>query len=281
VRSGGVLVVTSSSASDEAARRSERIGGRRGQHASGGALIAAALLLASQVAWAQTAEEEAGDISEIERADRGPLKERIRPVSGQLLLRNKRFEVSPLLMLSMKDAFFSKYIIGGLFMYHPTETWAFGARAGYSLISVSGAAQICTQGANALARGCRPPKVSELSGRAPGYIQMLATLDAQWAPVYGKLALFAEQFLHFDAYVVGGPAFVLYQGPDPDKTWTVGGHVGVGMRFFINRWITARFELRDLIYGESLAGQSSKVLRNQLLFEVGASFFFPTIGGES
>ena len=72
-----------------------------------------------------------------------PLRERVQPVSGHLFLKKGRFEFSPSATLSVKDAFFTKYILGGTLTYHPMETLGVSLRAGYSLTTVSGAAQIC------------------------------------------------------------------------------------------------------------------------------------------
>ena len=52
------------------------------------------------------------------------------------------------------------------------------------------------------------------------------------------------------------------------------------MRFFVNRWMTVRTEFRDLIYIEK-AVNPAQTLRNQLLFELGVSFFFPSAHPES
>jgi outer membrane beta-barrel protein len=55
--------------------------------------------------------------------------------------------------------------------------------------------------------------------------------------------------------------------------------VGLGLRFFLNRYMTLRAEMRDLIYVEK--AESDNSLRNQLLFELGFSFFLPTALPES
>jgi outer membrane beta-barrel protein len=56
-------------------------------------------------------------------------------------------------------------------------------------------------------------------------------------------------------------------------------NAGAGMRFFLNRWITVRGELRDLVYSETIVvdamNKDVTSLRNQLVFEVGVSLFFP------
>ncbi len=229
-------------------------------------------------------EQEAGDVSEVDKDRLGPLRERVHPVSGHLFLKKGRFEFSPSATLSLTDAFFSKYIFGGTLTYHPFETLGVSLRAGYSIPTVSGTAQICTftEGTGgSTTRGCRLPTVEELRARsAPGEIRLIGGLDVQWAPIYGKISLLAEQFLHFDLYGVGGATAVQYRGPDQSAQLTMGGNVGVGMRFFVNRWMTVRTEFRDLIYVEK-AVNPSQMLRNQLLFELGVSFFFPTVHPES
>jgi outer membrane beta-barrel protein len=223
----------------------------------------------SGVALAQSsAESEAGDVSEVDKDALGPLRERVRPVSGHVFLKKGRFEVSPGVTFSVKDAFFTKYILGASLTFHPGETFGIGVRAGYGLNTISGAAQICEPN-----QGCRSPSQAEVDRQAPGQIQLLGGLDLQWAPIYGKISIISEAFLHFDLYGIIGPEVIQYvsrTGP----TFTFGGNVGIGTRIFITRWMTLRFELRDLIYQEQTGFADS--LRNQILFDLGFSFFFPT-----
>lgn len=239
-----------------------------------------------------SSESEAGDVSEVDKDALGPLRERIRPVSGHLFLKKGRFEFSPSAAVTIRDAFFRKYILGGTLTYHPLETLGISLRAGYSIPTVSGSAQICnfTEGEGGVTRGCSAPTFEALDGRAPGQISLLGGLDLQWAPIYGKISLLAESFAHFDMYGILGASFVQYRGPPdrdangvalgPNKSLMTGGaNVGVGLRFFLNRYMTLRTEVRDLIYVEKAEPENS--LRNQLLFELGFSFFFPTALPES
>ncbi|MDY7225380.1 outer membrane beta-barrel domain-containing protein [Hyalangium rubrum] len=236
-----------------------------------------------------SSETEAGDVSEVDKDRVGPLRERIRPVSGHLFLKKGRFEFSPSATVTLRDAFFRKYIFGGTVTYHPAETLGISLRAGYSLPTVSGSAQICrfdngTDGD--VQRGCRSPTFEQLDGSAPGQLTLMGGLDVQWAPIYGKISLLAESFAHFDLYGVGGVSMVQYKGPpeNPASSSTsytaVGGNVGIGLRFFLNRHMTLRTEVRDLIYVEK-AVLPATTLRNQLMFELGFSFFFPTALPES
>ena len=101
-------------------------------------------LLAAAPAFAQSkAEDEAGDVSEVDKDSSGPLRERIPPVSGHVFLMDGRFEISPELGISLRDAFFTKYLFGASLTYHFTETLGVSLRGGYTLSIISGAAQIC------------------------------------------------------------------------------------------------------------------------------------------
>lgn len=229
---------------------------------------------------AQQAQEDAGDTSELAR-DIGPLKSRIPPVTGHLFMMRHRFELTPLVGVSLRDAFFTKYLAGAELTYHLTEDLGIGARVSYAKSTISGAAQICTnEGAT---RGCTSPTMGQVDGNAPGQISMLGGINLQWAPIYGKISLLAEKFVHFDIYGVFGVAGVQYVGPgtdSPPKLFTVGANVGAGARLYLNRWMALRGEFRDLIYAEKVSlGPDS--LRNQLVFELGLSFFFPMSFGES
>jgi len=158
-------------------------------------------------ALAQKSEEEAGDVSEADKDSSGPLRDRIPPVSGHLFLMDGRFEISPGIGLSIRDAFFTKVFFGAALTYHFSETIGLSLRGGYNVSLVSGAAQICTPGDGTTAAGCRSPTIEELTTRldstntrvpenvAYGLNTVLASLDLQWSPIYVKLSLSAERVL--------------------------------------------------------------------------------------
>jgi outer membrane beta-barrel protein len=227
------------------------------------------MLMAAPV-FAQTAEEEAGDVSEVEKDARGPLRERVRPVSGELFKLDGRFELSPGVAISVRDAFFNKYVLGGMLAYHFTETLGIALRGGYALSSISGATQICPPGGGACGKPTR--KMLEESS-AYGNIRIMGNLELQWAPIYGKISLSAEAFLPFKFYGIIGPGVVMY-GPEGNLKTSIGGTVGVGFRFVATRFMAIRMEFRDFIYQESDGNERS--IRNQLMFDLGISFFFPT-----
>jgi outer membrane beta-barrel protein len=233
------------------------------------------LALLPLAAFAQKSEEEAGDVSEADKDAAGPLRERVRPVSGHQFLMAGRFEASPGFNLSLRDAFFTKYSPTLALTYHFTEIVALGLRGGYSFSTVSGAAQICSSVPGG--RECRPPTQEELTtNNAFGQMSLNAGLELQLSPIYGKIGLVAEKFLEFNMYLALGPTFLMY---GPQNTPTVGGNIGVGGRFFINKFLCVRLELRDLLYNESFPATGEALakssFRNQLMAEVGLSIFLP------
>jgi outer membrane beta-barrel protein len=242
----------------------------------------AAIALFAAPAFAAS-EDEAGDVSEVDKDSAGPLRERVRPVSGHLFLMDGRFEVSPGIGISLRDSFWQKIGFGAAFTYHLTESFGLSARATYNLTLISGAAQIC----DPVGGGCNAPSEDELStfdGQPAnvsfGRVSLLTSVDLQWAPLYGKLALFSESILNFNMYVLAGPTFLIY-GPPAASNFTVGGNVGVGFRFFFNKWLTLRLELRDVLYFETDgSNRTPGSFRNQLMTEIGFSMFFPTIFNE-
>lgn len=248
------------------------------------------LALVALPALAQKSEDEAGDVSEADKDSSGPLRDRIPPVSGHLFLMDGRFEVSPGIGLSVRDAFFTKVFFGAALTYHFTESIAVSARGGYNLSLISGAAQICTAGTSSTPPSCRSPTLEELTTQlesngtrstanvAYGLNTVLASVDFQWAPIYGKLSLSAERMLSFNMYALLGPSLVMY---GPNSELGVGGNVGLGFRFFLNKFLTIRTELRDNIYyergvGTNADGEPNGSLRNQLMVEFGFSIFLPT-----
>ncbi len=245
-------------------------------------LAAVSVTCLSAPAWAQQskAEEEAGDVSEVDKDSSGPLRDRIPPVSGHVFLMDGRFEVSPELGISLRDAFFTKYLFGASFTYHFTETLGVSLRGGYTLSIISGAAQICEP-----LGACRAPTYDELTknggvsqNKAYGLMTFVSSLDFQWAPIYGKISLIAEKVLHFNMYVLGGPMVLSY---GPNGTITAGGNVGLGFRFVVNKWLAVRLELRDLIYFEQGFPTTNTSVRNQLMVGLGFSMFFPTLFQET
>jgi outer membrane beta-barrel protein len=216
---------------------------------------------------------------------------KIAPISGQLYSKAGRFELTPTFDLSFNDAFTKKYLGGVKLGYHFTEFLSVGASFAMGATAATGSSVVCP--AN---QGCHPAARSQL-WQVPGAIRTLAGAEVAWAPVYGKLNLAAEQVLHFDLALLAGPDFISHDqvlardaaaalalaGGKPSSTSTIGGHVGLGVRIYLNRFLALRFDVKDYVYAvkvpnwiEGAANQPRTDLQNQFFFELGLSFFFPT-----
>jgi outer membrane beta-barrel protein len=216
---------------------------------------------------------------------------KIKPISGQLYSKAGRWEVTPTLDLSFNDAFWNKYMAGLKVGYHFTEFLSVGASYAMGMVSATSSAVVCPPN-----QGCHPASPEQL-WQVPGAIRSMAGVEVAWAPVYGKLNLAAEQVLHFDLALLAGPDLIWHDevlardaaealaaaGGKPSTTSALGGHLGLGVRFYINRFLALRIDVKDYIYSvkipnwiEGTSTQPHSALQNQLFFELGLSFFFPT-----
>ena len=242
-------------------------------------LVVTAMMAAPAFAQSSKAEDEAGDVSEVDKDSSGPLRDRIPPVSGHAFLMDSRFEISPELGISLRDAFFTKYLFGAALTYHFTETFALSLRGGYTASIISGAAQVCAQQG-----ACRAPTFDELTkngstpeNKAYGLMTFMASLDVQWSPIYGKLSLIGERTLHFDAYLSAGPELVREQiardaaSPESGR-WAAGGRVSLGERLFVTDRFMVRAAVSELIYAGRVRGLSE--VERKLSFEGGVAWLF-------
>jgi outer membrane beta-barrel protein len=211
---------------------------------------------------------------------------KIQPISGQLYQKAGRLEISPTFDLSLNDAFYKKTFGGVKVGWHFSEFFALAAIVSTGSASPSGSAVVCP--AN---QGCGPASAEQLY-QVPGKLLWVAGVEGAWAPIYGKLNVLAERVAHFDLALILGVDLVGHEqvlssdqairlGLTPGSASSIGGHVGLGARFFLSDWMAIRLEFRDLIYQVDVpnragSGQGAADLQNQLFTELGLSFFFPT-----
>lgn len=178
----------------------------------------------------------------------------IRVIQRRPFLRRNRLEVSPFLGTNVNDALVNMLVAGASLNWHLTEVMALGVNGSYSLGSETDLFDKVIEDYELF------PQVSKVLWQA--------NLQFQYAPLYGKFALFNTWIIPWDVYSVLGLGYT--------KT-ELAGHptlsAGIGQRYFMNRWFTVNFELRDHIYNENYPGGSELV--NNLLFTAGVSFFLP------
>jgi outer membrane beta-barrel protein len=202
---------------------------------------------------------------------------RIPPISGRLYEKAGKLELTPTANLSLNDAFFNKYLFGAKATWHFSELLSAGASFTTGLARETGSTAVCPGD-----QGCRPAGEGQLA-QVPGEIRSVAGVEVGFSPVYGKLNAFAERVVHFDLSLLAGADWVRYRevlaatdvnaGRSPATDSAFGAHVGLGARVFFGRFMALRVEVKDLLYRVPVLGESK--LQNQLLTELGVSFFLP------
>lgn len=213
------------------------------------------------------AEEERRDL----RGDE--LREHIPAVTGHLFLKENRHELSTIGNVTIADAFRRKYMGTLAYTFHLSEYVGITARGGYTIAAHgAGTLLVCPRPTD-----CSPPDDEELD-TLPGNMNLVAGLQGEFSPIYGKINLVAERVLHFDLYLTGGLGlshYSLEKGGEDASGLSPALLLGVGQRYFINQWIALRLEVMDVMYMQP-TGKRDRSLRHEFLFTLGASFFFPT-----
>lgn len=182
------------------------------------------------------------------------LDDRIRAVSRKVFLKEGRFELSPFGGMTINDAFVRRWLAGGRLTYHIAENFAVDVGGGYNLVDEK----------------LNPIRVAAGEGfvTSAARVQGLADISGTFSPAYGKIALMSEWILHYDLFVTGGAGAVFdASGVHPAL------QLGAGARFYMNRWMVLRVDLRDYIYPQDRSGIA--VNKNLMFLNVGIGFFFP------
>jgi outer membrane beta-barrel protein len=178
--------------------------------------------------------------------------------AGRLLaVQQRKFNLTHELMVGgtfePQDAF-SKGLAPELaYIYHLDDAWSWEVlRGGYL-------AQLATGLRTQLERdfGVSPNALDSL--------QYYASSSMTWAPLYGKLALRNAAIVHTEAFLNFGGAF----GHFTSGGYGAGPEVGVGLRVFVNKVVSVRFDARDALFF-----QHSRT--NVLFLTLGLSF---SLGG--
>ena len=153
------------------------------------------------------------------------------------------------------DAFYKGAVIGASYTYHFSDFWAWEmANLNYSLNIDTGLED------ELLDRyGVRPVDA------AGGRVTLIGTTSLIVKPLFGKFSAFNLSKVFAETYFTagGGPIRLEREGRG---TFYFTGQIGVGIRFWVAKAFSLRFDVRDyLIFNDALP-------TNQLMFMIGASF---------
>ncbi|AWV90008.1 outer membrane beta-barrel domain-containing protein [Bradymonas sediminis] len=229
-------------------------------------LVATATVASADVAFAQSERETARET--------GPV------IRHKVLYRSTRFEMAPLVGMTLNDSYISNMMAGASLSYHLTNNW------GLSLVGAYGVAQFDTElrtNTEAVLEQSAPDRLRRSSY---SYIQWLAGAEVSYVPIVGKFSLFNSVIANYDIHVLGGFSFIgeeaeaAVEGEEVDPQ-LVGLRpapmIGIGARLFLTDGISANLQVRDYLYNrtEVSTGTSNPEFTNNVMVSVGVSFFLP------
>jgi outer membrane beta-barrel protein len=199
-------------------------------------------------------------------------------------LKSHRTELFPMVGTTMNDNMIRHYSIGGELAYYLTDVLAVGVEGQYYTHSFQEPFDLVARQARRL------PTINEY--------KWSAALDFHYVPIYGKFAILDHNLVTWESYFTAGigageseviPRDTKFPG---FTNLLIMPNVGASMRFFVSKWMTVNLGIRDYIFydhfeprnrsetmfptAESAKANAEGSLINNLMFQIGVSFWVPT-----
>ena len=217
---------------------------------TGGRFFVVCILMLSWISFAASKKK----ISESQiRLKRGS---EIGVVQKKVFTKKLRFEFTPAILGTViNDPFIKTYIYGVGVSAHLNDY--FGIEGLYFLTNTDD---------NDLNRSLQNDYgKSVVAGRTKSFY----SVNILWTPIYGKFALFSDYIIHMDTY------FTVGYGTTKTHLASSGTkNIGIGQRYFVNKWLSFRFDLRNYLHNETRL--TTKIEKKNLMILFGTSIFFPS-----
>jgi outer membrane beta-barrel protein len=199
-------------------------------------------------------------------------------------LKSHRTELFPFVGTSMNDNMIRHYTVGGELAYYLTDVLAVGVEGLYYVPTFREPYDLVARQARRL------PTINQYNWSA--------ALNFHYVPVYGKFAVLDHSLVTWEAQFTAGigagqsevvprdPAFPAF------TNLLITPNVGASMRFFLAKWITVSLGVRDYVFldkfepknrsammnttAEEAKGNADTALINNVMFQIGVSFWVPT-----
>jgi outer membrane beta-barrel protein len=204
-------------------------------------------------------------------------------------LKTHRTELNPFVGTTMNDNIIRHYSEGGELAYYLTDVLAIGVEGSYYEHAFQEPFDLVARQARRL------PTVNQYNWSS--------ALDFHYVPVYGKFAILDHRLVTWEAYFTAGigagqseviPRDTKFPG---FTNFLIEPNVGVGMRFFLAKWLTINFGFRNYIFYDHFEptnrmadspgvdnnqtaaeakANADGALINNIMFQIGLSFWLPT-----
>ena len=201
----------------------------------------------------------------------------IKTLQQKNFLKIGRYEASPMVGFVTNDPFIYRRFVGGSFTYHPTEIFALEIQAAFSPDLEAADWRPITQ--QLVENNRVSPDISK--------IIWLTSVNTQFSPIYGKLAVVGGQIINFDVYASVGAGVTQTKddlralNKENEQSAIVTQvqvhptmNFGAGFRVIFTDNFAARIEGRSMTYIETVDSTNLEYKSNFIL-NGAASFFFP------
>ncbi len=215
------------------------------------------LLLASSAISSLIANTSAADCVDEEEKKKLIEAKRGRRADERDFVQTGRHEITILGGYYVSDLLDGTYVVGAAYTYHMTEDFGVEGSFDFTQNHSSVAARLeKDRGVTIL------PKVDRV---------YMAFTDLVWAPLHGKMRLFADTILHFDFFAVAGVGVL-----DNATSYGAAGQIGLGGKVFLGKSWALRLDVRDIIYQQQVLAVRQYV--QDIVLTLGVSLFLPTTG---
>jgi outer membrane beta-barrel protein len=189
------------------------------------------------------------------------LDDRVKSIQRKVYLKKNRFELAPLISMSVNDAYYSKMGVGLRGAWYLADTLAISAR-------LSGVQVVPSDDVRIAKRTFQ----SRIFYSVP---QWSAMGDVEWSPLYGKVA-FLNEILHFDAYLLGGMGVVSTETSKLEgRSPNLAADLGLGVRFVARDFLAVNVALINTSYVDQPLNTTKGATQNMMTLNAGISIFFP------
>ena len=196
-------------------------------------------------------------------------------------LKQRRLEILPQWGITMNDNIIRHYQFSGQLNFFLTDVLAVGLEGQYYIKDLREPYDLVARQARRL------PTVNKYNYGA--------ALNFHYVPIYGKFAILDEHIIHWETFFTAGVGFtqseVIPRDPafQPFTNFLITPNVGASMRFFVTKFITVNAGIRDYVFvdkfeavnrteinGDAAKENADSALINNVVFQAGLSFWFPT-----
>jgi outer membrane beta-barrel protein len=199
-------------------------------------------------------------------------------------LKIRRTELNPFVATTMNDNMIRHEAIGGELAYWLTDVLAVGVEGQYYVHSFAEPFDLIARQARRL------PTVNQYNWST--------ALDFHYVPVYGKFAVLDRKVVTWEAYFTAGIGVGQSEVVPRDKAFPgftnllIQPNVGASMRFFLAKWLTVNFGVRDYLFLDKFEPTNRSLMTNataaeaqahadsafvnNIMFQIGLSFWLPT-----